>query len=74
MPKMTISSLLWKHKQDIYVMLSKFWPLKGWGGGGCELSESVNKRKIHEKILFQIVLSEVLKIYENADVKTDVKQ
>ena len=46
-----------------------------WGGGGCcELSESVNKRKIHEKILFQIVLSEVLKIYENADVKTDVKQ
>ena len=69
MPKMTISSLLWEQKQEIYVTLSNFWSLKGWvgglgGGGGRRLSESVNERNNHEKILFQIVLNEVLKSCE----------
>ena len=40
--------------------------IKGIGMGvrGREVSESVNKRNIHEKILFQIVLNEVLKSCE----------
>ena len=41
MPKMTISSFLWEHKQEIYDMLSRFWPValnvvKGWSGLGWE--------------------------------------
>ena len=64
MPKMTISSLLWEEKQKIYVILSNFWSLKGWVGGVRGLSESVNERNNHKKILFQIVLNEVLKSCE----------
>ena len=62
MPMMTISSFLWERKQEIYDMLSRFWPLAFMVGatlGG--LSESFNKRNIHGKILFQIVLNEVVK-------------
>ena len=65
MPKITITSLLWKHKQEIYVMLSKCWTLNGWVWGvGVGLIEYVNKRNILEKILLQIVLNQVLKCWE----------
>ena len=41
---------------------SKILTIKGMVGAGVGgLSESFNKRNIHEKILFQIVLNEVVK-------------
>ena len=43
--------------QKCFVMLSKFWPLKGLE----DLGESVKKRKFVIKIFLRIVLNEVLK-------------
>ena len=63
-------------------MLSRFWPLKGWGCGvgvyGEEvLSESVNKKEHSWKNLVSDSVewsSKKLWKMTSADVKTDVKQ
>ena len=51
-----------EHQQKTFAMLSRFQQLRGWGGG--EFSESVKKGKFMTEIFFQIMLNEVLKIYE----------
>ena len=59
MSKMTISSLLWGHKQEIYV--TQFLSIKRIGKRGGEGGgKSVTKRNIRDKML-----NEVLKSREN---------
>ena len=43
-------------------MLSGFWLLRGWEGGG--LRESVKKGKFVMRLFLQLMLNEVLKIFE----------
>ena len=41
-----------EHQQKTFVMLGRFWPLKGWGG----LGKSVKKRKVCDKNLFSDII------------------
>ena len=56
----SISPLVREHQQKRFVMLSRFWPLKGLGG----LSESIKEGKFVTKIFFHIMLNEILKYCE----------
>ena len=49
-----------EHQQKTFVKLSRFWPLRGWGG----LGESVKKENLWQKSFLKKILNEVLKICE----------
>ena len=52
-----------EHRQKTFVTLSRFWPLRGWGGRGG-LSEFVKKGKFVKTFFFQIMLYKALKTSE----------
>ena len=52
-----------EYQQKKFIMLSRFWMLRGWGRG---LSESIKKGKFVTKILFQIILKTTFKHVKNA--------
>ena len=58
--KEKLASKDWEHWQKTLVMLSRFWPLRGWGSS----SEFLKKGTFVIKICFSDMLNEVLKICE----------
>ena len=62
MCKNTHATYIREHRQNTFVKLSRFWLLRGWGGGG-QVSESVKKENRDKNLFFQM-LNEFLKICE----------
>ena len=68
---------MFREHQRTLVMLSGFWPLRGYRWEGSGWVNPFKKDNLWRKSFFQIMLNEVLKIYEkwmSVDVKANIKQ